>query len=233
MIRRYNNLSLALGVPGLILQIVGFVLQRSAGKEALGLVVALLGTALLVTGLGFYALSRGRNPAWCLLGLLGIIGLVALALLKDLEPERRRKKKKRPRRIDESEEYEQDRPRKKRRPTEDDDEDDDDVRPRRRRRVTDATDDDEDEDQPLPRKRLVDDEDYEEADRSKRRTASSRHEPEVEPAAKKEPVREKQPAGVATRLIECAHCQKPLKVPASLAGKKVKCPACNEVFVVE
>jgi hypothetical protein len=111
MIRRYNNLSLALGVPGLILQIVGFVLQRSAGKEALGLVVALLGTALLVTGLGFYALSRGRNPAWCLLGLLGIIGLVALALLKDLEPERRRKKKKRPRRIDESEEYEQDRPR--------------------------------------------------------------------------------------------------------------------------
>ncbi len=63
MITRYNTISLALGAPGIIVQIVGVVIQQSPGKEVLGLMVILPGTALLIGGLAFYALAKGRSPA--------------------------------------------------------------------------------------------------------------------------------------------------------------------------
>ena len=76
MISRYNNISLATGVPGIALQIVGR-LQES-------LPVIMLGTGLLLIGFAYYAKAKGRNPAWCLAAFLSIIGLVILACLKDL-----------------------------------------------------------------------------------------------------------------------------------------------------
>lgn len=90
MIKRYNNISLALGVPGLILQIVGNVVGRAnqeAGVSLLGVGVMSLGTALLITGLSYYAISKGRSGWWGLCGFLSLIGLIILALLKDHAPD--------------------------------------------------------------------------------------------------------------------------------------------------
>ena len=75
MIANYNNLSFVVGVPGIILQILG-ALTPGPGLE-------LLGTVLLTLGLAYYAMAKGRSPAWCLLGLLSIIGIVLLACLDD------------------------------------------------------------------------------------------------------------------------------------------------------
>jgi hypothetical protein len=95
-----NRKSLALGVPGIVLQILGNVMYRSGGTVApmgqtpvkgnpLWLLVALAGTVLLIAGLSFYAKAKGRSPAWGLMGLLSIIGLIVLACLKDLSPQRK------------------------------------------------------------------------------------------------------------------------------------------------
>lgn len=75
MIVRYNNISLALGVPGIILQVVG----RIGGMWP----VLVLGTILLIAGLAYYAMAKGRSPAWGLMGFLSILGLAILACLKD------------------------------------------------------------------------------------------------------------------------------------------------------
>jgi len=87
-----NRKSLMFGVPGIVLQIAGNVKMRSEPEDALGLVLALVGTVLLIVGLAFYAKAKGRSPAWGLMGLLSIIGLIVLALLKDhavAQPRRR------------------------------------------------------------------------------------------------------------------------------------------------
>ncbi len=88
MIARYNNISLALGIPGLILQIAGNLMRANPDQETLGVVVLLVGTVLLISGLAMYAKAKGRSPAWGLMGLLSLIGLVVLALLKDRAPEK-------------------------------------------------------------------------------------------------------------------------------------------------
>lgn len=83
MIARYNNLSLALGAPGIVLQIAGRLLMESPEREGMGIAIGLLGTALLLVGLAFYSKAKGRHPAWCLMAFLSIIGLIVLACLKD------------------------------------------------------------------------------------------------------------------------------------------------------
>jgi len=85
MIARYNNLSLALGVPGLIAQGYGGYLQSK--PDAVGLVpplVLVAGTVLLMFGLAYYAKAKGRAATWWLMGFLGLIGLIVLAVLPDL-----------------------------------------------------------------------------------------------------------------------------------------------------
>jgi hypothetical protein len=79
MIQKYNNISLAWGIPGIVLQ--------GAGKEISQPIVLIVGTVLLMIGLAYYAKAKGRSAAWCLMGLLSIIGLIVLACLKDLEKE--------------------------------------------------------------------------------------------------------------------------------------------------
>jgi hypothetical protein len=93
MIKRHNNLSLLLGVPGFLIQIVGNVLcvscmdnQAPMGDPstlALGQVAVILGTLLLLVGLAYYAKAKGRSPWWCLLAFLSLIGLIVLACLED------------------------------------------------------------------------------------------------------------------------------------------------------
>jgi hypothetical protein len=79
MIRKYSNLSLATGLPGLIIQVVGISMENDW--------VTLLGSALFFAGLVFYAVGKGRSPAWALLGFLSLLGLLMLACLKDYEVE--------------------------------------------------------------------------------------------------------------------------------------------------
>ncbi len=85
MIKQYNNISLLAGIPGLLLQIVGRVLSGSSG--AVGTLLMVVGTALLLIGLAYYAKAKGRHPAWCLMAFLSLIGLIVLACLKDLATE--------------------------------------------------------------------------------------------------------------------------------------------------
>jgi hypothetical protein len=75
-IRSLNNLSLLFGVPGLILQVASNAVQGPARAA-----VALGGLLLLVVGLALSAKTKGRNPAWGLMGLLSCLGLGFLALM--------------------------------------------------------------------------------------------------------------------------------------------------------
>lgn len=89
MKKRENNLSLALGIPGLLMQVVGQYMSISATQQGaqppvLASLITIGGTALLIAGLCFYAIAKGRTPLWGLMGLLSCIGLLVLAMLKDL-----------------------------------------------------------------------------------------------------------------------------------------------------
>lgn len=81
MIAKYNNTSLALGVPGIIVQVVGNLLVAS--NPGLGRLLMVAGTALLIAGLSYYALAKGRSNWWGLCGFLSLIGLIVLACLED------------------------------------------------------------------------------------------------------------------------------------------------------
>jgi hypothetical protein len=79
MIKKYNNISLAWGGPGILVQIFGKAMNDP--------IFVVLGTVLLMIGLAYYAKAKGRSSAWCLLGFLSIFGLIILGLLKDLHKE--------------------------------------------------------------------------------------------------------------------------------------------------
>ena len=84
MNKRYNSISFAWGIPGLVLQTAGIIIEQP--------LVLLLGTVLLFIGFGYYAKAKGRSFAWCLMGFLSIIGLIIMGFLKDLEKESTQKK---------------------------------------------------------------------------------------------------------------------------------------------
>jgi hypothetical protein len=207
MIKRYNNISLATGAPGFLLQVVGQVLRMDPGEQFLGLAVVGAGTALLLVGLAYYAKAKGQNPAWCLMAFLSLIGLIVLACLPDKAPDGRSGT------------------RNKRKEVEDYDDDDDD-RPRRKRgRVEDDEDDDSEQSRPRPRgtrrssSRDPDEEDIDEA-------------PPPGKQAVSEAIVVAEAVPPAHRLVNCAKCQKSLKIPGNVAGKKVRCPSCGEIFRV-
>jgi uncharacterized membrane protein YhaH (DUF805 family) len=97
MITRYNTVSFLWGVPGLIMQIGGYVLRMaymqgmingqvvtsSLLMDNVGRAVILVGTIFLFIGLAYYARAKGRSAWWCLFALLSVIGLFVLACLKD------------------------------------------------------------------------------------------------------------------------------------------------------
>ncbi len=75
MIKKYNNISLAVGIPGLLLQVYGTVIQMP--------ILSIVGGIVFIVGLSFYAKAKARHPAWGLLGLLSIVGMVVLAVVPD------------------------------------------------------------------------------------------------------------------------------------------------------
>ena len=72
-LKHWNHLSLALGIPGVFLQAMGYSDNQPA--------VTLLGAAILIGGLAFYARMRARSPALGFLGLLSCLGIFFLWLL--------------------------------------------------------------------------------------------------------------------------------------------------------
>ena len=89
-IKRYNTVSLALGIPGLVLQIVWLVFAQAnpdTGSVLLEDLVLWVGTGLLIAGLSFYAIAKGRSGWWGLFGLLSWIGMLILGKLEDRAPE--------------------------------------------------------------------------------------------------------------------------------------------------
>lgn len=84
MIREYNTRSLLLGLPGLVAQFAGNLMVLFRPELAgLGMGLLILGTALLMGGLAFYAVAKGQHPAWALMGLLSLLGFIVLGLLPD------------------------------------------------------------------------------------------------------------------------------------------------------
>lgn len=83
MIKHYNNISLAIGVPGLLLQTVAAFYEWPASEQVVGTLLVLAGTAMLLVGLAFYAKAKNQHPVWCLFGLLSIIGVIVLAVLRN------------------------------------------------------------------------------------------------------------------------------------------------------
>lgn len=75
MIKKHNNLSLSIGIPGIIIQAYGAIAHIP--------IIQLAGTILVLIGFYYYAKAKGRHPAFCLLAFLSIIGLMILACLKD------------------------------------------------------------------------------------------------------------------------------------------------------
>ena len=84
MIKEYNRKSFYFGIPGIILQFAGNIMRDPIGEPtATGILISLVGTALLITGFVFYAKAKGRHAAWSLMAFLSLIGLIVLACLKD------------------------------------------------------------------------------------------------------------------------------------------------------
>ena len=69
---------------GVILNIGGGLLSICWSHpflEILGYFMVVTGIGLMMAGLAFYSRSKGRHPAWCILGLLSILGLLVIVLL--------------------------------------------------------------------------------------------------------------------------------------------------------
>ncbi len=73
MLKTQNKKSLVYGIPGILLQAVGIF----------SLPIGLIGTVLLVIGLGYYAKAKGHSGLFGLLGLLSWLGVIVLMCLKD------------------------------------------------------------------------------------------------------------------------------------------------------
>jgi hypothetical protein len=87
--QQHNRLGFGLGLPGLLLLFAGSGLQAVPDVEPIiGLAIRALGSLLLIVGLYYVALYKGRNGAWALLGFIGCIGLLILLVLKDYNKQR-------------------------------------------------------------------------------------------------------------------------------------------------
>jgi uncharacterized membrane protein HdeD (DUF308 family) len=82
MIKGYNQMSFALGVPGIILQLVGLYAAMMMGSSW-GAAFIAVGICLFIAGLAYYAKAKARSPWWCLLGLLSLLGMIILSLIPD------------------------------------------------------------------------------------------------------------------------------------------------------
>lgn len=64
MIKHFNRISLAVGVPGLLIQTLASIHHWPPNQQVVGTTLVLLGTGLLIVGLSYYAKAKGHHPAW-------------------------------------------------------------------------------------------------------------------------------------------------------------------------
>jgi len=90
MIREYSRKSLAIGIPAIALQAVPVlvwgnvgIMSSSTWVTTASVVVPLVGSALFIVALCYYAKAKGYNGALGLLGMLSCLGLLIVALLPD------------------------------------------------------------------------------------------------------------------------------------------------------
>lgn len=87
MIAHYNQRSLVIGVPGLLLQILPILHDtfppHGEWLDVLTVLTAFAGWVMLVVGLCYYAMGKGYSKWFGLLGLFSCIGLIFLACLPD------------------------------------------------------------------------------------------------------------------------------------------------------
>jgi uncharacterized membrane protein HdeD (DUF308 family) len=82
MLKSYNRMSFALGIPGIILQVCGLYAVAGLRNERAWIFI-LFGIGLFIWGLAYYARAKSRSPWWCLLGLLSLLGMIILAFIPD------------------------------------------------------------------------------------------------------------------------------------------------------
>ena len=78
MIKRYNRISLTVGLPGAVIQFIGLEMRTPVGH-----IVMAIGTILLMVGLVYYLKAKGHTPVWCLLAFLSWIGIIILFFFPD------------------------------------------------------------------------------------------------------------------------------------------------------
>jgi len=96
MIAKYNRRSLAIGVPGLLIQFACVILIDACRTSSEGLATSsflsidtllilgfLLGIILLIAGLCYYSKAKGYSALLGLLGLASAPGLLILSCLPD------------------------------------------------------------------------------------------------------------------------------------------------------
>jgi hypothetical protein len=82
MVKSHHRMSLILGLPGIVFQVVGLYLLIATGNNR-AQVLVLIGLGLLISGLAYYAKAKAHTPWLGLLGLFSLVGLIVLALLPD------------------------------------------------------------------------------------------------------------------------------------------------------
>jgi uncharacterized membrane protein HdeD (DUF308 family) len=82
MVKSYNHMSFAIGIPGVIFQLCGLYAIVALRNDR-AWVFILFGVGLFIGGLAYYAMAKGRSPWWCLLGLLSLLGMIILAFIPD------------------------------------------------------------------------------------------------------------------------------------------------------
>ena len=90
MIREYSRKSLAIGLPAVALLSVPVLVWGNAGimssntwVTTASVVLPIVGSALFIVALCYYAKAKGYNGALGLLGMLSCVGLLIIALLPD------------------------------------------------------------------------------------------------------------------------------------------------------
>ena len=75
MIKKYHNMGILIAPSGFVIQIYGDIIKSN--------LIMASGIILIIIGLCYYAMGKGRHPAFGLFGILSIIGIIILSFFED------------------------------------------------------------------------------------------------------------------------------------------------------
>ncbi len=85
--KKAKKIGIVCAVPGLLIQLTGMVTADTIREPEVVFwadAAHLIGTIILLVGMGFYSKSKGRSALWALMAILSIVGVIVLAVIKDL-----------------------------------------------------------------------------------------------------------------------------------------------------